>query len=248
MMPTLIAAWCHKRRANQTIAPHNHPYHELVFYRRGKGTGTVDGTPYTYESGHLLLLPPHVPHSEHHEADGEVCCIEFMADGSLPHGLFHDGDHTLWPLIDSLLQECQEQPYGYRDMIAHQLAALLLCIERLNRKKGSEERGRNLAYAVAYLDNNYREKIALTALAERMHLSYDYFRHRFAALTGLSPQQYLTRTRLRAAAELLRSSDLNCTEIALRCGFSGSAQFSALFKSAYGLTPSEFRKAERTEE
>jgi len=242
MMPTLIAAWCHKRRSNQTIASHSHTYHELVFYRRGKGTGTVDGKPYAYESGHLLLLPPNVPHSEHHEADGEVCCIEFTVDISLPHGLFHDGDHTLWPLIDSILQECQEQSYGYRDMIAYQLAALLLSIERLSRKGGGEDRGRNLAYAVAYLDNNYHEKIRLAALAEGMHISYDYFRHRFVALTGLSPQQYLIRTRLCAAAELLRASELNCTEIALRCGFSGSAQFSALFKHAYGLTPSEFRK------
>ena len=89
---------------------------------------------------------------------------------------------------------------------------------------------------------NYREKIVFSKLAENVNLSYDYFQHKFKKLTGCSPQAYLVKIRLEEAEKLLRINEYNCTEIAYKCGFSNSAQFSKLFKEHYSVTPREYRK------
>ncbi len=53
--------------------------------------------------------------------------------------------------------------------------------------------------------------------------------------------RYLTQLRLsRALSELPHADDL--TELALELGFSSHSHFSARFRQAFGLTPSEFRR------
>ena len=54
----------------------------------------------------------------------------------------------------------------------------------------------------------------------------------------------LTRS---AAQRLLAEGALSCTEIAYRCGFSGSSQFAMLFRRETGMTPTAFRAACRSE-
>ena len=80
-------------------------------------------------------------------------------------------------------------------------------------------------------------------MVDFMNISYDYFQHKFKELTGFSPQQFLLNQRLLAAKELLQNSRLSCTEIAYRCGFSTSAQFSMLFKTHLGMSPLAFRNS-----
>ena len=46
---------------------------------------------------------------------------------------------------------------------------------------------------------------------------------------------------------LLAEGSLSCTEIAYRCGFSGSSQFAMLFRRETGMSPTAFRAACRAE-
>jgi len=85
----------------------------------------------------------------------------------------------------------------------------------------------------------------LSDCAKQLNLSYDYFQHKFKAITGCSPQQFLIKQRLKASKKLLKEGELNCTEIAFRCGFSTSAQYSALFKKEYGSSPLQYQKENR---
>ena len=63
----------------------------------------------------------------------------------------------------------------------------------------------------------------------------------FHAVEGVPLHAYLTGLRLaRALAELPHTDDL--TELALELGFSSHSHFSARFRRAFGLTPSEFRR------
>ena len=95
---------------------------------------------------------------------------------------------------------------------------------------------------INYISENYYNKIQFKNLAKQLNFSYDYFQHRFKQLTGFSPQQFLIEKRINAAENMLKENDLNCTEISYRCGFSNSAQFSAIFKQKKGITPLQYRK------
>lgn len=61
-------------------------------------------------------------------------------------------------------------------------------------------------------------------------------------ITNVTPAEFVKRLRLRRSAYALVSTDKPVNEIALECGFSDQNYFGKCFKTAYGATPTEYRK------
>ncbi len=61
-------------------------------------------------------------------------------------------------------------------------------------------------------------------------------------LTGMSPNDYIKKVRMEAAAELLLSTNMTAAEIAYKVGFEDQFYFSKSFKKYYGVPPSHYRK------
>jgi AraC-like DNA-binding protein len=101
------------------------------------------------------------------------------------------------------------------------------------RRRRMEALGRGIA-ADALGDWDFR------AEARRMHLSYSHFRRLFRRCLGQSPHQFLLEARVRKAAALLASTDLQIQQVAHRCGYE-AAQFSKLFHKRLGLWPRDYR-------
>jgi AraC-like DNA-binding protein len=80
-------------------------------------------------------------------------------------------------------------------------------------------------------------------LAEACSLSEVYFRKLFGAHFGISPKQFIIDHRLRRASQLLTEARRSISEIAEATGFSNQYHFSRIFKARFGITPSEYRKA-----
>jgi AraC-like DNA-binding protein len=96
--------------------------------------------------------------------------------------------------------------------------------------------------AIDIICQAYRGSINLNRLASACHLSPSQFRRNFNKLFGMSPLQFVLNVRLQAAADLLRSSRLNVTEIAMECGFNEPNYFARQFHRHIGVTPSEYRR------
>lgn len=62
-------------------------------------------------------------------------------------------------------------------------------------------------------------------------------------LFGLTPGQFITKSRIMAASRMLLESDNSVAEIAYACGFYDHSAFTRAFRSATGVTPTQFRKA-----
>lgn len=71
------------------------------------------------------------------------------------------------------------------------------------------------------------------------------FRRTFHNWVGMSPQDYLTRSRLEEARLLLVTTDLLVQLIAERVGFQSLSHFTALFGSHFGTTPARYRANSR---
>ncbi len=94
-------------------------------------------------------------------------------------------------------------------------------------------------FVKARLDGDIR----LESLAEIASMSVGHFLRSFHKATGATPHQYVLERRLDRACELLHSSADQVSTIALRCGFSSAAHFSAIFHLHRGCTPSQYRRA-----
>lgn len=60
------------------------------------------------------------------------------------------------------------------------------------------------------------------------------------ALIGLSTSEFIRSQRLKMAAQLLDTSDVNMSEVAYAVGFNDPSYFAKCFKDAYGCTPSQY--------
>ncbi|MCU0712965.1 MAG: AraC family transcriptional regulator [Pirellula sp.] len=78
-------------------------------------------------------------------------------------------------------------------------------------------------------------------LAERSNLSSQRLARLTKRLFGLTPSHLLTKSRIAAATRMLREDKLSISEIALACGFYDHSAFTRSFRSAIGVTPTEFR-------
>ena len=234
-----ISIWQATRAKKSHVNYHSHTYNELVYYPSGSGETEIGGKVHPISDHCFAIIPRLTEHNETHHADTKVICLGFKTAVPLPCGFYTDTTHTIYRILKELLRESKEQGYGYEEMITLKLKELLL---HLSRVKNNAASTKNFTYIISFLRENFHEHITLSDCAEQLSISYDYFQHKFKALTDLSPQQFLMEQRLLAAKKMLKESDFNCTEIAYRCGFCTSAQFSALFKKRYGLTPLQFKK------
>ena len=96
-------------------------------------------------------------------------------------------------------------------------------------------------YAVRYINNHFSEKIRIQDLANRIGISRSYLVKLVKQVTGMSPQEYLIEIRMRRASDLLGRSNDPIQSIAAECGYDDALAFSKVFKSKFGVNPSEYR-------
>lgn len=89
------------------------------------------------------------------------------------------------------------------------------------------------------------EDISLDELAAEARLSPFHFARMFKESVGVPPRVHLTRLRLERACELLETTDISVTAIALEVGYSSNQVLARLFVKHRHTTPSEYRRAVR---
>ena len=100
---------------------------------------------------------------------------------------------------------------------------------------------------LAYVDENYTEPdLCLTSAADYLGTSIYVVSRLFKEFTGKGFKEFVTDKRLEYARTLLETTSHNVSEIAVMTGFENAVYFSNLFKSKYGLAPTQYRKVHRT--
>ncbi len=96
--------------------------------------------------------------------------------------------------------------------------------------------------AKAFIDQNFSDQLSLSDIARHSNMSVFHFSRLFKKVTGYSPHQYLLYKRMDSAKDVLKDSELSITEAAHRTGFSSVEYFATVFRSQYGLNPTQYRR------
>jgi transcriptional regulator GlxA family with amidase domain len=95
--------------------------------------------------------------------------------------------------------------------------------------------------AQEWILENLHNPLPVAEMAERANMSPRNFARVFRREVGTTPGQYVQRTRIARARELLETTDLPIGQIAGRCGFGAPETFFRSFGRTLGLTPKEYR-------
>ncbi|MFF2449208.1 response regulator [Neobacillus sp. NPDC058068] len=97
--------------------------------------------------------------------------------------------------------------------------------------------------AIAFIESNYQlAEISLQKVAEEIHVNPAYLSNLFKVEKGFNFGDFLVETRMKAAMELIRQSDLKNYEVASKTGYSNPQYFSICFKKYTGYSPAQFKK------
>lgn len=119
-----------------------------------------------------------------------------------------------------------------------------LCFEICSRvdmmkRSHNEELQKNI---LEWLNEQYmRPELSIAMTAEQFHISQKYVSQFLKDQTGKSYTEYIEDLRLTHAMELLKTTKLGVTEIALKCGFTTQNTFYKAFRRRYGASPSAMR-------
>lgn len=94
---------------------------------------------------------------------------------------------------------------------------------------------------VLYIQEHYEDKITLADIAKAGSCCKSKCSELFKRYLKDSPIIYLNKYRLKISCDMLRSTDMSITEVALDCGFNGASYFCEIFHKYYGMTPHAYK-------
>jgi AraC family transcriptional regulator len=189
----------------------------------------------------------------HEHAAGDRCIAfhftqDFLETAGAPHERFTAP--SLPPLAATLpvLAEAEaareERDGGAFEELALRLAgavAALLTPSRRRDMRPSARDERRMTQAVRRIEAKADEPLSLAALAGDAAMSRFHFLRTFRQVIGLTPHQFILRTRLNRAAVRLRRTDDPIAAVAYDAGFNDLSTFNRRFRRLMGANPAAYR-------
>lgn len=100
-----------------------------------------------------------------------------------------------------------------------------------------------VAQAVEIIRRNHAQPLVCADVARQCGQSLRQLQRHFQRAFGVTPQEFLIKTRVLAATRMLEETSLATAEIARRCGFVDASSFTQHFRKRIGSTPAACRRA-----
>ncbi len=224
--------------------------------------------------GQLLLVPREMKHRIHQHVN-TPCKLFWMAFNPshknairntpftqddmdyLAHQLIAAGVHVA--SSSSLLQQLVQQVMKVLATLEEHTAdpatlpwlrsvvcqAIIEAARCLFRREEETQNNEYIAAARQYVEEHLDESITVNDIAAFLGYSPSRTYEMFKASTGLTPNDYLLRIRIRAARDQLADPSASVTDVAFATGFSSSQYFARVFRKYTGMSPSAYRRRKK---
>ena len=254
--------------------PYSDVYMQLIYILSDVFSVHAETTDFCMNKGELIaVLPGNKITIDGAEPNGKFCIISFKPDllktiTDIPH---LNTDLSYWYFnikkssagilklnqkqiikIDGLLLDYKSAKSQNRHMICTSLMFELLTFIGIFLKlsnifcNGKSTRNILVNQAIAYIDNNFRNEIKISDIADYLFINQKHLIHIFKQKTGVTVKQYINQQRINFVKKLLSTYSMSPKEVFLLSGFNDYSAFFRAFKKATGDSPSDFRKLPTT--
>jgi AraC family transcriptional activator of pobA len=246
--------------------PHRHDYHELIWIRSGTGQHLIDGAPLPIEGGTVTIIGRGQVHvfEEGEDLHGAVLRLrdELLPGdyGRLPAGWLLSGRcgrsvpvpgdraDQLEALLRALDDELK-RPTGPESsqLRGHLISVVLLWLERWydasqeERPDPDEAQIKLFRRFVGVLERDYAAHHDARHYADELRVPPAALSGALAQVTGKGTKEMVVDRVMSEAARLLRFTDQNVQQVALRVGYDDPLYFSRAFKRHFGEAPLAYR-------
>lgn len=239
-----VACGQHVCPPNYFFGPQKRNFYLLHFVVSGKGIFISKDITYNISRGQIFVIRPNEEtfyksdkeNAWHYRWVGFYCSLDIS-------NILHE-DIINAPECEYLfrsMMDCDQT----NTLTEYYICAKIFEILSLLSKNSNVELNKSYEYALKaknYIESNYNDNtLTITSLANKLNLERSYFSTLFKKYIGKSPQKHLVDFRLNKAAEMI-SSNNKISDVATACGYSDFVNFSKMFKTKFGMSPSAYSK------
>ncbi|MCL2774915.1 MAG: AraC family transcriptional regulator [Oscillospiraceae bacterium] len=240
---------------------HWHLEHEIVAVFSGSLNVGFNLQTYSLSAGELIFIPGGNIHYFEAKNIGDGCYMMFsptilneeLNGFSFPLLIKNNNNIDFFiGLFQNISDEIQKCSTAYADFINSYLRLISAWFIRIRTtdniissksiNTADLDKIKNL---LEYIENNYAQKITVSAGANILHFSESYFSKYFKIFTGTTFSKYINYIRIKAAWDMLKTTNAKITVIADNCGFENIRTFNREFKALTGITAKEYRQNEK---
>lgn len=236
------------------IPLHWHEFLEFEIVISGTGKHIYNQQEYTLTRGSAYMTSYQDFHEILSLTDLELYCIHFTKQildpeisGFLDYNKFHcqlSEEEARWIVqqIEKLSDEIQTNRPLRNLQIKNIFSEIMIMMIRKASPRDREELPLPIQQILAYLNENFREKLTLGQVAEHFSFSPNYLGQLFKQQMGCTFNEYLHTLRLKYACSLLHKTKLSVKEVAAASGYGSTEHFVSSFKRKTQMTPGEYRR------
>ena len=217
----------------------------------GRGHLVIEGKRYEIEAGQYFLICP--GQIAYYEADMEEPWVYrwFEISGALCKRLMETaGFSKECPVLtdredrvgDAVLALIRSEVAEFPVLLGRLWEILHAMTVGHGDVTGEGEREDYVRKCETYIRMNLHKKLRVTELAEYAGIDRSYLSRLFRAQKGYSPQQYILKMKMEAAAQHLKKKELSVKEVALCVGYEDPLEFSKQFHRQFQVSPTQWRK------
>lgn len=243
---------------------HYHDDYELYFLIEGSRKYFLSNRIHTIQQNQIILIEPKEPHQVTINLNipydryviyitpkllSAICKENPSLNGKFKTQVFDLPENIFKQVIALLIKidyETRKRDAYSPDIIKSAVTELLAIIKRndiyVSDNNAVTESDLRLQSSINYIIENYAEPITLKECADIANISPNYFSNIFGSVTGSSFKEFLNKTRVNRACELLKETSLSIAEISQTVGFSTESYFGYVFKALKNCSPSNYRK------
>lgn len=233
-----------------------HAGYSISYVRKGSFGYCSRGVTHELVAGSVLIGYPEDEFmcTHDHHVCGDECLGFHIAPGIVD---LIENDRKVWrtgslpplPELMVLGELAQAVAEGRSDISLDEIGLWLAArMARVVSPRKSDSPGatandrRRAVESALWIHAHSHQSLELEQVAQQAGLSPFHFLRLFSRVIGVTPHQYLVRSRLARAARSLAQDERTVTDIALDVGFADLSNFVRTFGRAAGISPNAFRK------
>ena len=104
-----------------------------------------------------------------------------------------------------------------------------------------EHNDKEILHAQDYIENNFKEKLTVDELADKLNVGRRTFERRFKKATCNTVIEYIQRVKIEAAKKQLETGRKTVAEVMFEVGYTDTKAFRDVFKKISGMSPVDYR-------
>ncbi|WP_308418362.1 AraC family transcriptional regulator [Nostoc sp. CENA543] len=215
-------------------------------------------------NGDVAIIPAHINHISRWQSPAEFIVIgiepAFLKRVAIETGDWQEYDikprfaapdpliHHIGLALKSELEFHDQSSRIYIESLTNTLCVHILkhyCVASANNLYYAKDKGLSswkLKQAIAYINDNLEQDLALAEIAAIVDMSMYHFSRLFKQSTGLAPHQYVMNCRIERAKKLLIQTNQPIEKICEQIGFQSQSHFTNVFRKLTGITPRAYRE------